>query len=83
MECPFYFNPAIDHIDTPCVYLDGRNCKDIEICPQNSDAWCVEMVNKAIASQLNAAPDSEGRVICEKCGKTIEKPFCFVDCLPF
>jgi hypothetical protein len=58
--CPFYANPAIGE-NCNCCYLNGRRCEDISICPHNSDAWCITMINKGLESahQWNNRDDVE------------------------
>lgn len=50
MYCPFGWLRSIAHV---CVY-DPQNideCDDTEICPGNSDAWCVKMIERALVCQ--------------------------------
>ena len=57
-SCPFVNNMAVDYIEdeevgpTTCVYMQGHIgvCDDVFCCPGNSDAWCIQMINKGIES---------------------------------
>lgn len=38
--CPYY---AASKDDIKCIYKSEANyCEDIDVCPKNGDAWCVE-----------------------------------------
>ena len=54
--CPF-LGIFADLVD--CVYLEERDCDDIEICPGNSDAWCTENIDENLSRNMDGERDRE------------------------
>ena len=54
VQCPFIFllenRGRVNSLN--CVYLDKDECEDIECCPGNGDAWCAEIIERALDREL-------------------------------
>lgn len=54
-HCPFLilleYRGRPDNLD--CVYMDKGDCKEIESCPGNGDAWCSQKIEYALDNDLS------------------------------
>jgi hypothetical protein len=41
MKCPF---DRFESEDSFCIYARSECCEDIEVCPANSDSWCLTQI---------------------------------------
>ena len=44
--CPFDNNLHLEFAEIECPYLEEGYCQDIDICPENGDATCVQAMHE-------------------------------------